>query len=104
MEPLKQFPAHHHGAGQEGAVGEQEVLNVGGIHHRVLLHQVHGQTLCCSLWLGHNISRFFANLQYTRDLDVFKDLSRLTLFQTDLNVIVHRSADFYAPESIRACA
>lgn len=49
MEPLQQFPAHHHGAGQEGAVGEQEVLNIGGIHHWVLLHQVHGQTLSCAL-------------------------------------------------------
>lgn len=45
MEPLQQFLAHHHGAWQEGAVGKQEVLDVGGVHHRVLFYKVHGKTL-----------------------------------------------------------
>lgn len=45
MEPLQQFLAYHHGAWQEGAVGKQEVLDVGGVHHRVLFYKVHGKTL-----------------------------------------------------------
>lgn len=45
VEPLQKLLAHDHGAGEEGPVGQQEVLDVGGVHHRVLLHQVHGETL-----------------------------------------------------------
>ena len=33
FEPLKQLLANLHGAGEEGAVGEEEVFNVGGVHH-----------------------------------------------------------------------
>lgn len=45
VEPLEELVAHDHGAGEESPVGQQEVLDVGGVHHRVLLYQVHGQTL-----------------------------------------------------------
>ncbi len=44
FEPFQKFLAHFHGAGQEGAVRQEEVLDVSGIHHRRLLHQVHDQT------------------------------------------------------------
>lgn len=33
VEPLQEFLAHDHGAGEEGPVGQQEVLDVGGVHH-----------------------------------------------------------------------
>ncbi len=33
VEPLQELLAHDHGAGEEGPVGQQEVLNVGGVHH-----------------------------------------------------------------------
>lgn len=49
VEPLQQLPAHDHGAGEEGPVGQQEVLDVGGVHYRVFLHQVHGETLRSAL-------------------------------------------------------
>lgn len=49
MEPLEELLAHDHGAGEEGSVGQQEVLDVGGVHHRVLLYQVHSQTLLRAL-------------------------------------------------------
>lgn len=50
MEPLQELLAHDHGAGEEGPVCQQEVLNIGGIHHRVFLHQMHGETLCRALF------------------------------------------------------
>ena len=49
LEPLQQFLADLHGVWQEGPVGQQEVFDVGGVHHRRLLHQVHDQTLRSSL-------------------------------------------------------
>lgn len=49
VEPLQELLAHDHGAGEEGPVGQQEVLDVGGVHHWVFLHQVHGETLRCAL-------------------------------------------------------
>ena len=49
MKPLQELLAHNHGAGEEGPVGQQEVLDVGGVHHRVFFHQVHGETLWCAL-------------------------------------------------------
>lgn len=49
MEPFQQLLAHNHGAGEEGPVCQQEVLDVGGVHHGVFLHQVHGETLRCAL-------------------------------------------------------
>lgn len=49
VEPLQELLAHDHGAGEEGPVSQQEVLDVGGVHHRVLLNQVHGETLRCAL-------------------------------------------------------
>lgn len=33
VEPLQELLAHDHGAGEEGPVGQQEVLDVGGVHH-----------------------------------------------------------------------
>lgn len=45
FEPLEQLLADLHGAGEEGAVGEEEVFDVGGVNHRWLLHQVQYQTL-----------------------------------------------------------
>lgn len=45
VKPFQELLSHDHGAGEEGPVGQQEVLDVGRIHHRVLLHQVHGETL-----------------------------------------------------------
>lgn len=50
VEPLQEPLAHDHGAGEEGPVCQQKVLNVGWVHHRVLLHQVHGETLRRALW------------------------------------------------------
>lgn len=45
VKPFQELLSHDHGAGEEGPVGQQEVLDVGRIHHWVLLHQVHGETL-----------------------------------------------------------
>lgn len=33
MKPLQELLAHDHGAGEEGPVGQQEVFDVGGVHH-----------------------------------------------------------------------
>lgn len=33
VEPLQELLAHDHGAGEEGPVGQQEVLDVSGVHH-----------------------------------------------------------------------
>lgn len=33
VEPLQELLAHDHGAGEEGPVRQQEVLDIGGIHH-----------------------------------------------------------------------
>lgn len=33
VKPLQELLAHDHGAGEEGPVGQQEVLDVGGVHH-----------------------------------------------------------------------
>lgn len=38
VEPLQELLAHDHGAGEEGPVGQQEVLDVSGVHHRMLLY------------------------------------------------------------------
>lgn len=50
VEPLQELLAHDHGAGEEGPVRQQEVLDIGGIHHWVFLHQMHGETLCRALF------------------------------------------------------
>lgn len=50
VEPLQELFAHDHGAGEEGPVCQQEVLDIGGIHHWVFLHQMHGETLCRALF------------------------------------------------------
>lgn len=49
VEPLQESLAHDHWAGEEGPVRQQKVLDVGWVHHRVFLHQVHGETLRCAL-------------------------------------------------------
>lgn len=38
VEPLQKLLSHDHRAGEEGPVCQQEVLDIGGVHHRVLLH------------------------------------------------------------------
>lgn len=50
MEPLQELLAHDHGAGEEGPVRQQEVFDISGVHHRVFLYQMHGETLCCALF------------------------------------------------------
>lgn len=59
VEPLQELLAHDHGAGEEGPVCQQEVLDIGGIHHRVFLHQMHGETLCRALFkIGVEINTY----------------------------------------------
>lgn len=50
VEPFEELLAHDHGAGEEGPVRQQEVFDIGGVHHWVFLHQMHGKTLCCALF------------------------------------------------------
>lgn len=60
LEPLKQLLANFHGVRQEGPVGQQEVLDVCGVHDRWLLHQVHDQTFWGSLLVAkrHQAMRY----------------------------------------------
>ncbi len=75
MEPLQQFLAYHHGAWQESAVGKQEVLDISGVHHRVLFYKVHGKTLFCAL--KKKIIIKISSLKDTKAVHFFTEVSLL---------------------------